>query len=443
MAHADAKPLPPGSFGLPLLGETLALAWDNHAFYRQRFKKYGPVFKTHLFGNPVIAFIGPEAFTFFLNPEYFTRADANPRPVRELLDWESLPLLDGDRHQWRKHLLLQVFKPETFDRCLPLIEKTTAYYLERWERLGRFAWIPEYHKLSATLSNALFTGAEPGPGSEALGEVIDTFVKGFTSVPLNLRWNAYGRALHSRDRLLEHIDQAIREHRRQPREDLLGTLLQARGEDGTTLTDGQLRREVLHMFFPAYGGVCNCLSFLCLALAQHPEIMAQARAEVREHAPQGPLNMERLAKLDYLDQVSREVRRFYPLNAATFFARVKQDCEFQNYRIPKGWGAVGGIYTTLHIPQVFPEPERFKPCRFTPEQAATLPENAYVPHGGGPRDGHRCLGEELITVLIKVIGVHLLRGYTWELLPQNLELNRDLFPIPRDGLKVRFSVYSA
>ncbi len=436
----DNENLPPGSYGLPLLGETIPLALDIHSFYRKRVKKYGPVFKTHLFGKPVIAFNGPEAFTFFLNQEYFTRENASPHPIKELLDWDTLPLLDGDEHRRRKRIILQAFTPEAFDKYIPSIEQTAAYYLKRWEKLGSFTWLTEYRKLSASLTNALFIGKEPGPTSETVGEITDTFIKGFSSVPINLGFNAYGRALKNRDWLLNYIDQAIGQHRQQPRQDLLGLLLSARSEDGSTLTDVQLRREVMHLFFAAYSGFYVALTLLSLTLAQHPEIAARARQEVKQYVPDGPLDMARLQKLVYLEQITKEIRRFYPINAATFFGQVKKDCEFQNFHIPKGWGAVAGIHTTMHIPQVFSEPQSFKPCRFAPENFAALPENSYVPQGGGPRDGHRCAGEDLITVLLKIMGVHLLRRYSWELLPQNLELNQDLFPTPRDGLKVRFGI---
>ncbi|MBW4688159.1 MAG: cytochrome P450 [Komarekiella atlantica HA4396-MV6] len=436
----DNENLPPGSYGLPLLGETIPLALDIHSFYRKRVQKYGPVFKTHLFGKPVIAFNGPEAFTFFLNQEYFTRENASPHPIKELLDWDALPLLDGDEHRRRKRIILQAFTPEAFDKYIPLIEQTAAYYLKRWEKLGNFTWLPEYRKLSASLTNALFIGKEPGPTSEAVGKITDTFIKGFSSVPINLGFNAYGQALRNRDWLLNYIDQAIAEHRQQPRQDLLGLLLSARSEDGSTLTDAQLRREIMHLFFAAYSGFYVALTLLSLTLAQHPEIAARARQEVKQYVPDGPLNMARLQKLVYLEQITKEIRRFYPINAATFFAQVKKDCEFQNFRIPKGWGAVAGIHTTMHIPQVFSEPQSFKPCRFAPENFAALPENSYVPQGGGSKDGHRCAGEDMITVLLKIIGVHLLRRYSWELPPQNLELNQDLFPTPRDGLKVRFGI---
>ncbi len=438
--NAQHKSQPPGSFGLPLLGETIPLAWNNHNFYRKRLAKYGPVFKTHLFGQPTIAFIGPEAFTFFLNSEYFTRKDGNPQPVRELLDGESLPLLDGDEHRRRKRLILQAFTPEALDKCIPVMEQTATQYLQSWSQQGNFTWLREYQKFGASLSNALFTGASAGSASEELGKIMDTFIKGFSSVPINLGFNTYARAIRSRDYLLKYIDQVILQHRQQPQQDILQILLAARSEDGSSLTDQQLRREVLHLFFAAYSGIYVVLTLLSLTLAQHPEIMAKAREEVNQIVPDGSLNMARLEKLVYLEQIVTELRRFHPINAATFFAKVKQDCEFQNFHIPKGWGAVGGIHTTMHLPQVFPEPKSFQPCRFARENSGALPENSYVPHGGGSKEGHRCPGEDLITVLLKVMTVHLLRRYTWELPPQNLELNRDLFPIPRDGLKVRFSV---
>ena len=384
-SNTNHKSLPPGSFGLPLLGETIPLAWDIHSFYRQRLAKYGPVFKTHLFGQPTIAFIGPEAFTFLLNSEYFTREDASPRPIRELLDWESLPLLDGKEHLRRKRLILQAFTPEALERYIPTIEETATYYLQRWEQQGSFTWLSEYQKFGASLSNALFTGASIGAESEDLGKIIDTFIKGFSAVPINLGCNVYGRALRSRDRLLEYIDQAIRQHRQQPQQDILQILLEARNEDGSTLSDDQLRREVLHLFFAAYSGIYVILTLLSLTLAQHPEIMTKAREEVNQIVPDGSLNIARLQKLVYLNRIVYELRRFQPINAATFFARVKQDCEFHNFHIPKGWRAVGGIHTTMHLPEVFPKPESFQPCRFAREKREALPENSYVPHGGGPK----------------------------------------------------------
>lgn len=433
-----AGKLPPGSLGLPFLGETLALAWNNHAFFRKRFEKYGPVFKTRLFGSPVVVFIGPEAFPFFLDPNYFTREGSNPRHMQELLDWESLPLIDGDKHRTRKRLVLEAFRPEALGRYVPVIEKTVRLFLERWERKGEITWVSEYRDLSAVLSSALLIGKEPGSGNDGIGEVIETYLKGFTSMPVNLHFNTYGKALRSRDELLARISKAIAEHRSRPFQDMLGELIEARADGGAPLTDEQLRREVLHLFFAAYGGIYISLTFLSLTLAQFPEVMARAREEVRRQAPEGPLSLEVLQKLTFLDQVAREIRRYYPINSVTFFARVKQALDFHGYHVPEKWLALGGIYTTLHDPKAFANPDTFDPGRFEPGRPGQNVAACYVPQGGGPREGHRCPGEDLITVLMKSVAVLLLRDYTWDLPPQDLGLSRDLFPIPKSGLVARF-----
>lgn len=181
------------------------------------------------------------------------------------------------------------------------------------------------------------------------------------------------------------------------------------------------------------------LTLLSLSLAQHPEVMERARAEVFRHAQAGPVTLEQLRQLTFLHQVTREVRRHHRIFASTFFDWVTEPFEFHEFHVPKGWRAAGGIYTTMQDTEVYTKPAFFDPDRFGPERAEDRrEENSYVPQGGGPMEGHRCPGEDLTTVIMQIVGVMLLRKYTWELPPQNLELNNESSPLPRDGLKVKF-----
>jgi cytochrome P450 len=441
-AEGAGLPLPPGSFGLPLLGETPAMARDGHAFFRSRVRKYGPVFKTSLFGEPVVVFAGEEAFGFLAKQATVTREGANPRPMQELLDWDCLPLLDPPEHTRRKRLVLAATGPEALGRILPIIEATARSALERWSRQGEFSWVPEYKKMAVSLVSALFLGPEArGQAAAAngeLGTVIDDFLKGFTSLPLNLPFTAYGKAVANRDRLLKLIDASIARHHGQTGGDLMDELLAARDEAGGGLDDATLAREVLHLLFASYGGIYISLTFLSLALAQYPEIRDRARAEVLRVAPEGPLDLQRLQGLVELDCLSREIRRYYPINASTFFARARETLQFGGYAVPRGWLVVGAIHMTLHDPAAWPEPERFDPGRFAPDRLTPREQAAYVPQGAGPPEGHRCPGEPFITHLMKVMGVLLLRDYEWDLPAQDLSLSSALFPIPRSGLRVTF-----
>lgn len=120
---------------------------------------------------------------------------------------------------------------------------------------------------------------------------------------------------------------------------------------------------------------------------------------------------------------------------------VTEPFEVAGYRVPAGWRAVAGIYTTMHQEGVFTQPERFEPERFLPgrEEHRRRP-NSYVPHGGGPAEGHRCAGEGLISAVMMTAATLLLRdGYSSEVVAgQDLRLDRGVFPLPVSGLRVRY-----
>jgi cytochrome P450 len=94
--------------------------------------------------------------------------------------------------------------------------------------------------------------------------------------------------------------------------------------------------------------------------------------------PSGPLDLETLTKLSYLTQVSKEVRRYYKLVPTTFFARVKEDCEFHGYRLPAGTRAIACLRETMHDPAAFSAPEMFDPDRFSAERAEDMPPDRFI-----------------------------------------------------------------
>src|SRR5271170_6902569 len=103
---------PPGSSGLPFVGEALAFLADPFVFTMQRTKRHGNVWKTKILGDTVVVFAGPKAFSFFMAEENFTRQNGTPKFLQELLHPDAVPFLEGDRHKTRKRLLLSAFKPE-------------------------------------------------------------------------------------------------------------------------------------------------------------------------------------------------------------------------------------------------------------------------------------------------------------------------------------------
>ena len=110
------------------------------------------------------------------------------------------------------------------------------------------------------------------------------------------------------------------------------------------------------------------LTLMSMHLAQNSSVMDRARKEIKNSLSEGPISLEQLGQLTYLDQVTREVRRHSRIFASTFFDWVTEPFEYAGYHVPKGWKATGGIYTTMQDDTVFTHPNAFDPDRFAPER---------------------------------------------------------------------------
>lgn len=434
--------LPPGSNGWPLIGETISFVTNNHKFFEDRHKKYGPVFKSHILGKSTVFFIGSKAFTFFINNPSITRENSNPKFIQKLLAGPSLPMIDGEEHLRVRKLVLEAFTPEALNSYISILDQIVLNNVDDWQQRKTFTWIPELRKTALLFAVSLLLGKDPKSNDLSLKSLIEDYSKGFTALPINLPFTTFGRAIKARDEFLKLIDQEIACQRQAPKNNILGKLIKAEASDGFKLEDTQLRAEILHMIFASYSGISFILSILVMNLAQHPKIMDKVRDEVEKIFPWGSddLNLEKLNEFTYIDQVSREVLRSNRINASTFMAKVEEPIEYNGYRIPKGWKAIGGLYTTMQDKNIYTKPDQFDPDRFSQvRNEGADHENSFIPQGGGAIEGHRCAGEMLVRMVMKITAVRLLQRHDWVLPPQNLKLSKAQFPLPKDELKVVFT----
>lgn len=182
------------------------------------------------------------------------------------------------------------------------------------------------------------------------------------------------------------VDRMIADRRKNGfnRPDLLSKLLAARDEDdGATMTDQQVRDEVLTLFFAGHETTAVSVLWSIYALSQHPAVAERVRAEVDALGGRTP-SVADLAKLPYLKRVIKESLRLYP--PAPLFDRVAtEDVEIGGYKIPRGVALFFVPYALHRRPDLFPDPERFEPDRFLPEAEEGRPRLAYMPFGAGPR----------------------------------------------------------
>ena len=330
-------PLPPGRFGLPWLGETLSILRNNHGFYQDRMERYGPIFKTRLFGNSFVVFSGHEAFHTFATDERIVRGDADPISAEQIF-LNSLALIDGVEHHTRKAVMLRaVGFRSAIASYLPTMQELLERTIDPWLRNGSSGDVrADLQRFAARLTGALYTGDRSEEHAAELDRRLADMRDAFMTLPVPIPGTTYGKAIAGRRRLDEIIGEALEKHQRGGHDDIVSRMIVAANDADVPVDD--LRGDIRHLIFAGQGGYFVPLTLTTMAVGQHPEIMERARAEVRAISPDGPLTMDQLERMEYLEQISKEVRRYFAMNSATFFGRVQADMEVGGYRIPKGWG---------------------------------------------------------------------------------------------------------
>lgn len=429
-------PLPPGRLGLPLIGETVGFLTDPD-FADKRHQQYGPIFRTHLFGRPTIYLSGAEVVRFLLLNENQYFVSSWPSSTRALLGPASLSVQQGSVHQTRRKLLAQAFQPRSLASHIPTMMDITGRYCDRWAQQGTITWYPELRNYTLDIACQVIVGICSG-SQTPFGEWFETWTQGLFSVPLRLPGTRFSRALHSRTLLLAEIERIVRERQQQPDTglDSLGLLVQARDEEGNGLSVEELKDQVLTLLFAGHETLTSAIASFCLLMAQHPDVLAKIRAEQEPFQHSGTFTLDDLKQMEYLEQVLKEVLRVLPPVGGGFRA-VIQTCEISGYTIPKGCFVLYEIGRTHQDSTVYPHPTQFDPDRFDEAQRSEkIPPFSYVPFGGGIRE---CLGREFARLEMKIFAALLVRGFEWELLPnQNLDFSMVPTPRPKDGLQVQF-----
>jgi cytochrome P450 len=226
-------------------------------------------------------------------------------------------------------------------------------------------------------------------------------------------WRRMQRARRELDRL---IYAEINDRRRSGERglDLLSLLLDATDEDGSTLSDRHVRDEVMTLLFAGHDTTTSTVAFMFYELARHPEVADRLQASELE-----------------LDEVLDETLRLYP-PAWVGPRRSIEPFDVCGVRCPGGAPLFYSSWASHRLPDVWDEPEAFRPERFAPEAKAALPKGAYVPFGAGSRT---CIGMRFGQLEIRTIATAMLSRFSYELAPgYRLRVRQQPTIGPADGL---------
>src|SRR5712692_5711704 len=215
--------------------------------------------------------------------------------------------------------------------------------------------------------------------------------------------------------------------------DLLSMLLHAQDEDGSRMTDRQLRDEVITLFLAGHETTALALSWTWWLLAQNPQAEAKLYAELDAVLAGRSPTLEDLPKLRYTDHVISESMRLYP--PAWGMARLAiEDAEIGGYRIPKGSGVSLSQWVVHRDLRWFEAPQEFRPERWEGDLLKRLPRFAYFPFGGGPR---QCIGNTFALMEAGLLLATIAQKFRVRLVPdQKIEPVASITLRPRHGIRV-------
>ncbi|BAZ00913.1 cytochrome P450 [Tolypothrix tenuis PCC 7101] len=215
--------------------------------------------------------------------------------------------------------------------------------------------------------------------------------------------------------------------------DLLGMLMQVEdADDGSRMTDKQLRDEAVTLILAGHETTANALSWTFMQLAQNPDVREKLSAELKTVLNGRAPTLADLPQLTYTNWVIKESMRLYP--PVTEISReATQDCEIGGYFIPKGTNLIVSQWAMHRDGRYFSEPELFQPERWANDLEKQLPRGVYFPFGDGPRV---CIGKSFALMEAVLLLATIAQKFQLDLVSdQNIELQISITLRARHGIQ--------
>jgi cytochrome P450 len=404
--------LPPGPRG-PSLVQTLQLVREGPAFFEACAARYGDPFTLRVlgFGRMVVVSEPSAIAEIFSERIGDVRGGEASGSLLPVAGPASLALLDGQPHHRLRRLLTPPFHGERMRHYATAIADLARNELAPWRAGGVVSLYDKMAHLTLEVMLRAVFGVQ-GERARAFHDALGVLTRVWTPLlglvaPLRADlgpWSPGGRlarALRGVDALIyEEIDR--RRQDPSPRDDILSLLLATTDEDGKPLEARSLRDQLVTMLFAGHETTATALAWAGVWLSRTPRVLERLFEELREAG--GTADPLRTASLPYLGAVCNETLRIASV-VLMVVRRVHGTLPLGRYQVPDGALVAPCIHLTHRRPELYPDPETFRPERFLERKFST---SEFIPFGGGVR---HCLGWSLALYEMKLVVAELV----WQL----------------------------
>ncbi|MDX1511674.1 MAG: cytochrome P450 [Nitriliruptorales bacterium] len=444
--HSDPVALadpPPGSGlkpvmgepGLPLIGLGLDYLMGPYDLVMDKLADYGDVSWGKLFGQPLVmtfspagteavlvnrdkAFANGPGWEFFIGP-FFER---------------GLMLLDFEEHIHHRRIMQQAFTRDRLKSYLKGMNAVLGDGFASWQPGPRFKFYPAFKQLTLDLAMTVFVGHHLGPEADALNKAFfDTVQAGTAIVRQPVPGGRWKRGLDGRKVLEEFFRAELPAKRSGAGDDLFTALCHIETEEGERFTDDDVVNHMIFLLMAAHDTSTTTTTTLVYQLAKHPEWQDRLRDESlalgTDHIEYDDL--ERLPSMQLA--IKEALRLIAPVPSMA--RRTVKDTELLGHWVPEGT-LVGVSPQVVHRrPDLWTEPTRFDPERFSEERGEDkVHQYAWSPFGGG---AHKCIGMYFGMLEVTSALHQLLLTNRWSVRPgYEMKVNWLSLPYPPDGLPI-------
>ena len=418
-------PLPPKAPGLPFVGNLLTYLDDPLRFLRSTRDRHGDVVRVAL---------GPLEVTLVSHPDLVEDVliTRNKLWLKDRFIQTTLRpvlgdgLLSSEGDFWRRQRRLA--QPAFHRDRIAAYGSTMVDFTERLATTWRDGEVRDVHKdmmrLTLDIVAQTLFGASVGDQAEDVGAALESMLAVavdpiYMLLPFLTRMPTPGRrrfdgAVAKLDAIIYGVIEKRRSSRAEESNDLLSMLLHAQDEDGSRMSDKQLRDECMTLFLAGHETTALLLSWTWLLLSQHPEVDAKLARELEEVLGDRPATLADVPNLRVTAQVIAESLRMYP-PAWSMGREAREDVVLGGFLVPRGTQVWFCPWSIQRDGRWFEDPDTFRPERWEGDLAKTLHKFAYFPFGGGPR---LCIGQAFAQMEAVLLLATLARSFRIEVLAE-------------------------
>ncbi|MDP1664574.1 MAG: cytochrome P450 [Methylobacter sp.] len=418
VSSGKEPPKMPGA--LPLLGHMLEFGKNPFDYMMRLRNKLGEIGEFRMFHQKMVLMTGPEA-----NEAFFRAPDAQLDQSQAYKIMTPIfgkgVVFDAPPHKKDQQLkmLMPVLRDKPMRGYAQVIVREVEQMIACWGDSGEIDLLEFMKELTIYTSSHCLLGDEfRYELNEEFAKIYHDLEKGvnplafvFPYLPLPV----FRRRDKARARLQELVTGIIAKRAQKPEksEDAFQLLIDARYDDGSRLSAHEITGMLIGTIFAGHHTTAGTAAWTLLELARRPEQLAQVLNDLDAHfGADGEVTFQSLREIPALENVIKEVLRLHP-PLIFLIRKVMQDFQFKDYTVKAGKYVCASPRVSHRIADVFPDPEKFDPDRYSETRQEDATPFSWIAFGGGK---HKCSGNAFAMLQLKAIFSILLRRYTFELI---------------------------